>query len=407
MSELRAILHCDLNNFYASCECLINKELKGKPVAVGGNEEDRHGVIVAANYEAKKFGVRCGVTTYQAKKLCPEIQICQPHFEVYNKYSKLVRNIYEEYTDQVEVFSIDECWLDVTHSKIFGNPIKIANEIRERVKKEIGLTISVGVSFNKTFAKIGSDLKKPDATTVITQENFKQKVWNLPIGYMFGVGRKSQEKLLKLGINTIGDLANTDKEFLSKEFGKVGEELYLKANGLDNDEVGYVTDEVMPKSIGNSSTFYKDLTTKKEIELAFTVIAESVVERMIKKGIEHARTVAIVVRDSDLKFYQRQTKIQPCRSSEIFAKTAIKLFYESFSNIKKVRLLGISVSGFQEENQLSMFDSAGSKDVLDEVMLKIRDKFGHNIIKRGNALVDEKIAKSMDRVQLDKLNKDE
>ena len=173
---MRDILHCDLNNFYASCECLLNPELKGKPVAVGGKEEDRHGVVVAANYEAKKFGVHCGVTTYQAKKLCKDLIICQPHFKAYNEYSKKVRKIYEEYTDQVEIFSIDECWLDVTHSKIFGTSVQIANEIRERIKKEIGLTISVGVSFNKTFAKIASDLKKPDATTVITQENFKTKL---------------------------------------------------------------------------------------------------------------------------------------------------------------------------------------------------------------------------------------
>ena len=196
--EKRDILHCDLNNFYASCECLINPSLKGLPVAVGGSEEDRHGVIVAANYEAKKFGVHCGVTTYQAKKLCPNLNICHSKFDVYNKYSRLVRAIYEEYTDQVEVFSIDECFLDVTHSKIFGTPVQIANEIRERVKKEIGLTISVGVSFNKTFAKIGSDLKKPDATTVITESNFKDKVWRLPVEDMFGVGRKTQEKLLKV-----------------------------------------------------------------------------------------------------------------------------------------------------------------------------------------------------------------
>ena len=398
--EKRDILHCDLNNFYASCECLINPSLKGQPVAVGGSEEDRHGVIVAANYEAKKFGVHCGVTTYQAKKLCPNLNICHSKFDVYNKYSRLVRAIYEEYTDQVEVFSIDECFLDVTHSKIFGTPVQIANEIRERVKKEIGLTISVGVSFNKTFAKIGSDLKKPDATTVITESNFKDKVWRLPVEDMFGVGRKTQEKLLKMGVNTIGDLAKLDRKFLNEEFGKVGEELYKKANGLDDDKVSYVTDEIIPKSIGNSTTFYKDLTEKKDIELGFMVLSESVTERMIKKGIKLARTLSIVVRDSDLKFYQRQSKITPSRDSSYFAKIATKLFYESFSHLKKVRLLGITVSGFEEENQLSFFDE--KKSEVDEVMFKIRDKFGHNSIKRGSALTNEKIAKALDRVQLDK-----
>lgn len=399
---MRAILHCDLNNFFASCECLVNPELRGRPVAVGGNEENRHGVVVAANYEAKKFGVRCGVTTYQAKKLCPEVVICEPKFQVYNHYSHLVRKIYEEYSDRVEPFSIDECFIDVTHSKIFGTPEKIADEIRERVKNEIGLTISVGVSFNKTFAKIGSDLKKPDATTVITKENFKEKVWTLPIGDMFGVGRKMKEKLEKFNILTIGDLAKIKKDFLLKEFGKVGEDLYKKANGEDDDEVSFVNAQNSPKSIGNSTTFYKDLKDKDEIELAFTVIAESVVERMIKKKIECAKTLSIVIRDSDLNFYQKQCQIFPCRNSEIFAKTASKLFFDSFKNIEKVRLLGISVSGFEEGQQMSIFSSEDKK--LDEVMFKIRDKFGHNSIRRGNTLKDEKIASSFDREQLDKFD---
>ena len=397
---MRDILHCDLNNFYASCECLINPELEGKPVAVGGREEDRHGVVVASNYEAKKFGIRCGVTTYQAKKLCPEIVICEPKFEVYNKYSHQVRKIYEEYSDRVEPFSIDECFIDVTHSKIFGSPEKIANEIRERVKKEIGLTISVGVSFNKTFAKIGSDLKKPDATTVITKENFKDKVWSLPVGDMFGVGRKMKEKLLRLGINTIGDLAKFDKRYLVSEFGKIGEELYNKANGLDEEEVKLTIEQTAPKSIGNSTTFYKDLTDKKEIELAFIVIAESVVERMIRKNIKTCKTVAIVVRDSDLKFYQKQCQITPCRNSEVISKIAKKLFFDNFSYLRGIRLLGISVSGFDEDEQLSFFTQEDKK--LDEVMLQIREKFGHNSIRRGNTLNNEKISSALDRVQLDK-----
>ncbi len=404
---MRAILHCDLNNFYASCECLNNSELLGKPVAVGGKEEDRHGVVVAANYEAKKFGVHCGVTVHEAKKLCPDVIICPPHFDLYNKYSRLVRNIYEEYTDQVEVFSIDECWLDVTHSKIFGTPIQIANTIRERVKKEIGLTISVGVSFNKTFAKIGSDLKKPDATTVISEENFKRIVWRLPVSDMFGVGRKTTEKLLKFGINTIGDLANTKADFLKKEFGKVGEELYKKANGLDDEPVSNVLDEVVPKSIGNSTTFYKDLTERKDISLAFLVLSESVVERMIKKNIKFARTLSITVRDADLKFYQRQCKIFPSRNSEFFAKTAERLFYESFSHIKRVRLLGVAVSDFDEELQLSIFNEDKKDKGLDELMLSIRNKFGKDKIVRGSALTNEKIAKALDREQLDKNMKDD
>lgn len=399
---MRAILHCDLNNFYASCEVLQNPSLRGKPVAVGGREEDRHGVVVAANYEAKKFGVKCGVTTHEAKKLCKDLVICSPHFSLYNKCSRMVRKIYESYTDKVEVFSIDECFLDVTHSKIFGSPVEIANEIRERVKKEVGLTISVGVSFNKTFAKIGSDYKKPDATTVITEENFKSIVWPLPVGDLFGVGRKLKEKLMRFGVLSIGDLAHMDRNFLISEFGKVGDDLYKKANGLDDEEVS--AEEESPKSIGNSATFYKDLTDLKDISLAFTTIAESVAERMIKKNIKVAHTLSITIRDADLKFYQKQCQIPPCRSSELFSKTAFKLFTENFTFLKRVRLLGISVSGFDERAQISLFDE--KTDKFDDIMSKIRQKYGHNKIVRANALLDSKISSALAREQLDKKSDD-
>ena len=399
---MRAILHCDLNNFYASCEVLQNPSLRGKPVAVGGKEEDRHGVVVAANYEAKKFGVKCGVTTHEAKRLCKDLVICSPHFSLYNKCSRMVRKIYESYTDKVEVFSIDECFLDVTHSKIFGTPVEIANEIRERVKKEVGLTISVGVSFNKTFAKIGSDYKKPDATTIITEENFKSIVWPLPVGDLFGVGRKLKEKLMRFGVLTIGDLAHMDRNFLISEFGKVGDDLYRKANGLDDEEVS--AEEESPKSIGNSATFYKDLTDLKDISLAFTTIAESVAERMIKKNIKVAHTLSITIRDADLKFYQKQCQIPPCRSSELFSKTAFKLFTENFTFLKRVRLLGISVSGFDERAQISLFDE--KTDKFDDIMSKIRQKYGHNKIVRANALLDSKISSALAREQLDKKSDD-
>lgn len=399
---MRAILHCDLNNFYASCEVLQNPSLRGKPVAVGGKEEDRHGVVVAANYEAKKFGVKCGVTTHEAKKLCKDLVICSPHFSLYNKCSRMVRKIYESYTDKVEVFSIDECFLDVTHSKIFGTPVEIANEIRERVKKEVGLTISVGVSYNKTFAKIGSDYKKPDATTIITEENFKSIVWPLPVGDLFGVGRKLKEKLMRFGVLTIGDLAHMDRNFLISEFGKVGDDLYKKANGLDDEEVS--AEEESPKSIGNSATFYKDLTDLKDISLAFTTIAESVAERMIKKNIKVAHTLSITIRDADLKFYQKQCQIPPCRSSELFSKTAFKLFTENFTFLKRVRLLGISVSGFDERAQISLFDE--KTDKFDDIMSKIRQKYGHNKIVRANALLDSKISSALAREQLDKKSDD-
>lgn len=393
---MRDILHCDLNNFYASCECLVNPDLKDKAVAVGGSPKERHGVIVASNYEAKKYGIKCGVTVYQAYKLCPDVVICLPNFELYNEMSKKVRAIYEEYTDQVEIFSIDECWLDVTHSKIFGSAKEIADKIRERVKSEIGLTISVGVSFNKTFAKIGSDLKKPDATTEITMDNFKQVVWKLPVGDMFGIGRKIQQKLLIMGIRTIGDLARFNKDILVKNFGKIGEVMYNNANGLDADEVAFVGAEQLPKSVGNSTTFYKDLTSRKDIELGFTVIAESVVERMIKYGIGCAKTLSIVVKDGELNVYQKQCKLNPpCRDSGVYANTAIKLFYANFSHLKGARLLGITASDWcGEELQVSMFEQPTLKKNIDEIVLNLRNKYGHTAIKKGNTMLDDKIAQT-------------
>ena len=393
---MRDILHCDLNNFYASCECLVNPDLKDKAVAVGGSPDDRHGVIVAANYKAKSFGIKCGVTVYQALKLCPDVAICPPNFKLYNEMSRKVRAIYEEYTDQVEVFSIDECWLDVTHSKMFGSPIEIANTIRERVKAETGLTISVGVSFNKTFAKIGSDLKKPDATTEISIHNYRDIAWKLPVGDMFGIGKQSKNKLFKLGINTIGDLAKFNKDVLISQFGKLGEQMHNHANGIDNNAVAYISDTAEPKSIGNSTTFYKDLSDRKDIELGFTVIAESVVARMIKHNIECAKTLSIVVKDDKLNVYQKQCQLNPpCRDSSIFTKTAVNMFNKHFNHLSRIRLLGITVSDWcDSSSQINMFESNKKCKSIDNVMLKIRDKYGLQSIKKGNTLLDDKIAKT-------------
>ncbi len=401
---MRDILHCDLNNFYASCEALVNPELKDKAIAVGGDPKNRHGVVVAANYKAKSFGIHCGITVYQAYKLCPEVVICPPNFKLYNEMSQKVRNIYAQYTDQVEVFSIDECWLDVTHSKMFGAPKQIANTIRRRVKEEIGLTISVGVSFTKTFAKIGSDLKKPDATTEITRDNYKDIVWKLPIKEMFGVGRQTQNKLFKMGVNTIGDLAKFNKDVLIKDFGKVGEMLYTCANGLDEDEVAYLNDEQVPKSVGNSTTFYKDLTDIKDIELGFTVIAESVVARMINYDIKCAKTLSIVVKDNELNIYQKQCQLSPpCIDSKIYTQTAIDMFNKNFKHLQGIRLLGITAGDWCEEGaQISLFDCAKPKNSMDKVILNIRNKFGAQAIKRGNTMLDDKISKTFNEEHLDK-----
>lgn len=397
---MKDILHCDLNNFFASCEIIENPELKNVPLAVGGSEVDRRGVVLAKNYLAKNKGVQTGMTLYQAKKLCPDIVFVETHHDLYNRYSKQVRNILLRYTDRLEPYSIDESWLDVTHSKIFGTPKEIADKIREDVKKETGLTVSVGVSFNKIFAKLGSDLKKPDATTVISKENFKDLVWKLSVENLLGVGKHTAEKLKKYGIDTIGKLANTPKNFIESILGKIGGDLYEYANGNDNEEVEVYKENYIPKSVGNSTTFYKDLSSMKEIELGFTILCESVTERMIKYSLDKARTISITVKDNNLNVYNRQTKLSiPCRDSVVFTNECIKLFSKNFNKIPFVRLLGVSVTDFIDGStdiQLSFFDEEPKQKDLDKIVLGIRNKYGYSSIVKANNLYDKKIANTFD-----------
>ncbi len=231
---LRSILHCDMNNFYASVECMLDPALKKYPIAVCGSVEERHGIVLAKNYKAKAFDVKTGDAVWQAKQKCKDLVVVPPHYEEYIKYSKLARSVYERYTDQVEPYGMDECWLDISGTEsLFGSPEKVANEIRETMKFELGLTISVGVSFNKIFAKLGSDMKKPDAVTVIPKDTFKEKIWGLPAADLLGVGRATQRVLDSYCIRTIGDLANTDPEFLRRRLGKNGVVLWNYANGND------------------------------------------------------------------------------------------------------------------------------------------------------------------------------
>ena len=217
MSE-RTILHCDMNNFYASVECFLNPDLKPYPVAVCGSVEERHGIVLAKNYKAKACGVRTGEAVWQAQQKCRDLVIVPPHYEEYMSFSKAARKIYEDYTDQVEAFGMDECWLDVSGSaSIYGDGEKIANAIRERIKFELGLTVSIGVSFNKIFAKLGSDLKKPDAVTCIPKERFKEIVWPLPASEMLGIGHATEKKLAAAGLRTIGDIARWPVDFFQRK----------------------------------------------------------------------------------------------------------------------------------------------------------------------------------------------
>ena len=405
--EDRAILHCDCNNFFAACECLENPKIRNKPVVVAGKVEERRGVIVAKNYIAKAAGVQTGMKIFEAMALCPDLVVVNPHMNLYNEYSKKVRDIFIRYTDRVESFSIDECFLDVTHSKMFGTPQEIADKIRRDVREEIGLTVSVGVSFCKVFAKIGSDLKKPDATTIISKDNYKEVVWPLSIGDMIGVGRHTREKMLMWGIKTIGDLAKFPCDLIVKKLGKVGKDLWNHSNGIDDREVALYYHKEQPKSIGNSATFYRDLRTRDEVLMALSVLAESVSSRMIKHGMRTAKTIHLVVKNNDLSYFGKQCALPfPCRDSKIFAHTAYNMFVKHYDFRANVRLLGVSVSGFEDDgSQMSMFDTQAASNI-DETLTAIRSKYGYAAIGRASRLLDRKIAGVMDRAEIFKEIKD-
>lgn len=394
------ILHCDVNNFFASCMMIKYPELKGKPIAIGGSEKDRHGVIVSASYEAKKFGVKCGVTTYQAKKLCKDLVILQDDFELFNKISNDIRNIYLQYTDLVEAFSIDECFLDITGShNLFGTSEQIAYKIKEQVKNQIGVTISVGVSFCKSLAKLGSDLKKPDAVTVISRENYRQIIENLPVNSLIGVGRKTNEKLLRLSIKTLGELSRTDEKMLEKLLGVNGKYLWNATNGFDDEKVITSDPDSKPKSIGNSTTYYKDLTDKNDVKLGLSVLSDNIIKRCYEKKLFYAKTVQLTVRDNNLDFYQKQSPIRHILTSKNILDTAYKLYIENYSHLQ-LRLLGITVTNFCDgEQQLSFFDDDSDlkkQAKVDNVVLNLKQKYGDNVLYKANRYRDEKIASSME-----------
>lgn len=278
----RVILHSDCNSFYASVECLHRPEIRDKPVAVGGEPEHRHGMILTKNLIAKKYGVKTGEPLWKAKQKCPELIIINPDYKLYMRFSEMARKIYLDYTDRVEPFGIDECWLDVTGSTgLFGNGEKIAQEIRGRIKYELGITVSVGVSFNKVFAKLGSDYKKPDAVTVIAKENYKNIVWPLPVEDLLYVGPATKRKLNSYGINTIGKLANMPQNYLHSYFGKWGDMLHDFSNGIDYSPVAEYNHIREVKSIGNSTTTIRDLVNNEDVKMVLFVLAGSVGRRMV------------------------------------------------------------------------------------------------------------------------------
>ncbi len=395
----RQILHIDANSFFASVECAENPDLRDKPVAVVGDEKNRHGIVLAANYIAKLgFDIKTAETVYSARKKCPSLVLLKSNMSLYKEYSKKMKKIVSEYTDLVEPFGIDENFADVTHCQRFlGTGEQIAKKISERIKNELKITVSIGVSFNKAFAKLGSDMKKPDGITVITKDNFKEKVWPLDAGKLLYVGRKTLEKLRNRGIYTIGDVANTDLYILKSIFGKSGEMLYNYANGKDSESVMRVDEEREVKSIGNSVTLKRDLETIDEVKLVLYNIADSVAFRTRcedKKG----NTVSIYIKDEDFHQVVRQTKLDfYTDTSREIAETAIDLFLQNYKWDKNVRLLGIALSGFSEKSetvQLSVFDDSKKHDKirkLEQVQDKMREKYDYSCLKRAVLYGDDKL----------------
>lgn len=389
---MRAILHCDLNNFFASVEMLTKPELRNVPMAVSGDPNKRHGIILAKNQIARKYGIYTPETVYSALKKCPKLVLVKPHYEEYVKYSKLVNKIYQKYTDRVEKFSIDESFLDVTESiSIFGTPYEIAYKIKEEVKSKYNLTISVGVSFNKTFAKLGSDLKKPDAITVLDYENYKEKIYDLPVNMLLYVGKNTKSKLNKLGIKTIGDLALSNKYRIVKHLGKFGEQIHNHANGIDDDPVKYYYEKEERKSISKGITFESDISDIIVLEKEFVKLTSDVAFTLRKNNMK-ASVVSIVFKDAMFVSSSRQKKINFTNSFDEICKSVIELVRENYKNGVAIRYICVGLSSLKQKSdneQLDLFNmleenvkskkNNENKEKATKVMDKLKEIYGDKI----------------------------
>ncbi len=383
----RTILHCDCNSFYASVETLLDPTLADGPSAVCGDPESRHGIILAKNEKAKAFGVQTAETIWQARRKCPKLRLVAPHRSEYIKYSRRCNELYLQYTDLVDPFGIDESFLDVTGSMhLFGTGEQIADELRRRMREEIGLTISVGVSFNRAFAKLGSDYKKPDATTVFSRENYRQTVWPLPVNTLLYVGKRATDRLAQLGVHTVGDLAACNAAFVRNIFGKMGDTLLRYARGQDDEPVRSFYDEREVKSVGNSMTFSHNLAGEDECRLGLTALCDNVGRRLRKRGLM-CQTVQLGIRDPAFHNRSRQiTLAQPTNSTRTLIDTTMALLRAHWQMDKPVRLLSVTAANLVPEGQsceqLSLFDAADAAQQrerqhrLDQTVDTLRQRFG-------------------------------
>ena len=384
----RIIFHIDQNCYFASVEMISRPELRDVPMAVAGDAKVRHGIILAKNEPAKKYGIKTAEAIWQAQAKCPDLVLVDAHHEKYEFYSKKLREMYSEYTDRVEPFGLDECWLDMTGIVSgYEEAEEVALEIRNRVKEEFKLTCSIGISFNKVFAKLGSDYKKPDATTVFTDENWQEKIWPLPVSDLLFVGKHTADKLSKINVKTIGDLAKTDGEFINRYLGKAGIALWEYANGLDDAPVAESGYKRIPKSVGNSTTTAEDMTSDRQIERTLHMLSESVAGRLRKHGLK-GTVVQITVRDRDLGIYEKQGILYRATDDAKDIYTAARdLFKGSYDWNKGVRSIGVRCTKLVRSDsgeQMSIFQEA-KKSERDERLNKAIDdinrRYGTSVIK--------------------------
>ena len=393
----RVILHSDLNYFYAAVECLYRPEIRSKPVAVCGDPVNRHGIVLTKNPVAKSFGIVTGETIWQARQKCPNLIVIEPDYVLYIKYSRMVRELYNQYTDRVEPFGLDECWLDITDCPKHDGPA-VADELRRRMRSEIGLTVSVGVSFNKIFAKLGSDMKKPDATTVITRDNFQALVRPLPASDLLYIGPSTTRKLKRIGVYTIGQVIDMGPDSLRQIFGVIGNMLYCFAAGLDVSPVASGSREIPIKSVGNSITAAHDLHTAEDIRAVAIMLTESVASRLRDAGFA-ARTVQVSLRDYHLYNFERQAPLpRPTQLASEISRYAIKLIMDNFIQGQWIRSLGVracNLIGIAELRQQSFL----AEEIrvqrlleLERTIDRLRNRYGGLIVRRGIALLDRPLS---------------
>ena len=393
MGSTRHILHCDMNCFYASVEMQRRPELRDRPLAVCGSQEERHGIVLTANYIAKPFGVKTGMAIWQARERCPDLVIVPPDMDEYIRISKMAREIYADYTDQIEPFGLDENWLDVTGSVgLFGDPMNVAKEISGRIKFELGITASIGVADNKITAKVGSDYKKPDAITRIEQDNYKEIVYPLPVEDLLYVGPATSKKLRGIGISTIGRLAECPVDLLVRKFGKMGAVLHTFANGMDSSPVQRSDHIPNIKSVGNSATTPRNLEDEADVKLMLYLLAESVCSRM-RELVSRCTVVEIYVRDTELHSITRQRKLSaPSCSSQELADVGMELFRRHYHWERPIRSIGLRGAGLVEAQncvQLSMYADDQKREKwerIDAAVDHLRQRYGYMSIRR--ALMD-------------------